>query len=607
MEPLTSLRVVGRSRPTLQALPHALRTIEAFADASALHTLESTASRGLVRLLDRIVAREPSVAKDTFGSWRFDHGTQNAAASSQIAILEWWATHYRPEQSLNVKTLVQVAASKGQLKVLQWLHERYTIPPHEFKPNSLWSLASNYPDVVYWIHAQEFDVPVVIELNLVARTGDLAFMQWLLQHRDQQYTVLFNNNLLPNAMERSDLATVQWLLASSLGEICSEYYLSVHFGYGSSAQICKKRWPREYGNNAPQFYLPEPLEVTEDHLRVFRWLNNEYKWESEEYRNKWIDCVALHAASCNDFEVIKVLEGVETRLPALPRARQIRANSDRFRLPMWLAAFHGHLEMVQWLHTHGGKNNANDSMDGAATGGHLEIVQWLHDNQLYGLKKEIMDVAAWNGHLDILQWLYENAPEYNCTHRAMDVAAGRGHLAVVQWLHANRSEGCTKSAVDSAIRNGHLAVVQWLHANRSEDCSRKAINKAVSNGHVEVVEFLYSHRLHTAISSAAIDEAAINGHLTMVHWLQTNLSPNWTQDALDSAARNGHSEMVRYLVEHCGMRCSQKTIHVACIAGLFGLIEWLAVSGPNPEIVSAAFAPFSFKYSIDVLDLTTLN
>lgn len=597
MELLTSVRVVGRSRPKLQALPHALRTIEVFADASALWTLESAASRGLVSLLDRIAAREPSVARDTFGSSRFEHGAQSAAASGQLAVLEWWTSRYRPEQTPNVSNLVQVAAPNGHLEVLQWLHERYTIPPHEFKPNSLWSLASDHPDVVYWIHAQGLDVPVVTDLNQVARTGDLAFMQWLLQHRGQQFTVHFHNNLLPNAMERSDLATVQWLLANPLGDFCNEYYLSVRFARGSFAKIYEARWPKDYySSDPPRFYLPEPLEVTDDHLRVFRWLSSEYEWTSDEYRDKWIDCVALQAASCNNFEMIKVLEGIEMDQIAPRRARQVGAYIDRFRLPMWLAAFHGHLEMVQWLYAQGGKANSNDSMDGAAAGGHLEIVQWLHANQPYGPKEEAMDVAAWNGHVHILQWLHENAPECSGTRRAMDLAAGRGHLAVVQWLHTNRSEGCTKNAMDNASSNGHLDVVQWLHANRSEGCSRKAINQAISNGHVETVEFLHSTRLPSAISASAMDKAATNGHLKMMQWLQSNLSPTWTQDALDSAARNGHAEVVRYLVEHCGLRCSQQTIHIACKAGLFGLLEWLSVHGPNPEIVSAAFAPFGFGF-----------
>lgn len=592
MELLTSVRVVARSLPQLQALSHVLWAINEFSDASALWTIESAASKRLLSLLDRLLARESSAAHVALGEERFAFGTHNAAANGRVDVLKWWTSCYRPERrlgALEVFDLAQEAASIGHLEVLEWLHSEYTLPSRAYMPNSEWKLASDHADVVYWLHEQALDVPVNVSLVQVDRPGHLAFMQWLFQ-RQELYSVHFDYKLLTNAVELSDLDMIQWLLKTQLFESSSELFLGAHCSFGSSAWILEKRWPRGYYSvSEPCFYLPDPLEVTEAHLRVFRWLNTEYKWKHRQYRDQWINCVALHAASCNSFEMIQVLEGIKVPQSRPLFHRQILAKTDRLRLPMWLAAFHGHLEMVQWLHAQGGKLNANDCMEGAAAGGQLEIVQWLQQNQpydSYGPSKEIMDVAAWNGHLDILQWLHYNAPEYSCTENAMDMAAAQGHLPVVQWLHANRSEGCTRKAMDGAVENGHLEVVQWLFGHRYEGFSQESADKAIASGRVEIVEFIHRNWTEFQVASSALVQVAGNGHLGMIQWLQANVMPIWPQDALDAAASNVQEAVVKYLAGNCKLHCGQQVIDYACRAGLFGLAEWVLVHGLIPELPS---------------------
>lgn len=56
--------------------------------------------------------------------------------------------------------------------------------------------------------------------------------------------------------------------------------------------------------------LPDPLEVSEGHLRVFRWLSTEYEWTtSESYPDpdRWTEKIAMHAAECKNFEMIEIL------------------------------------------------------------------------------------------------------------------------------------------------------------------------------------------------------------------------------------------------------------------------------------------------------------
>ncbi|ETL92756.1 hypothetical protein F442_09239 [Phytophthora nicotianae P10297] len=158
-----------------------------------------------------------------------------------------------------------------------------------------------------------------------------------------------------------------------------------------------------------------------------------------------------------------------------------------------------------------------------------------------------MDVAAAHGHLDVVQWLHANRSE-GCTTAAMDLAATNGHLDTVEWLHAHRSERCTVEAMDGAASGGHLDVVKWLHKYRTEGCTTAAMDNAGSGGHFEVVKWL--HDKHAGCTAAALDGAAAYGKLEIVKWLHRNRSEGCTKLAMDGAAHGGHLRVLRWLLEN---------------------------------------------------------
>ena len=128
----------------------------------------------------------------------------------------------------------------------------------------------------------------------------------------------------------------------------------------------------------------------------------------------------------------------------------------------WLlrAIVKGHLGLVCAL------NRQNS--DGRKTFTAIRKRQWRDP-------ENAMDLAAKHGHVHIVRWLHENRKE-GCTRYAMDMAAKFGHLEVVKWLHANRNEGCTQYGMDQAAENGHLEVIKWLHEKRTESCSYYAMS-----------------------------------------------------------------------------------------------------------------------------------
>jgi hypothetical protein len=98
-----------------------------------------------------------------------------------------------------------------------------------------------------------------------------------------------------------------------------------------------------------------------------------------------------------------------------------------------IAAMHGNLEFLQWLHANGCPWDSGTSSH-AAKAGQLEILQWARTNG-----------CPWDHH----------------TCRA---AAMAGHLEILQWLRAN---GCPwdKTTCEFATRHGHFHIFQWALSN----------------------------------------------------------------------------------------------------------------------------------------------
>lgn len=100
MELLTYVRLVGQSHLKLQNLSHVLRCIDAFAEVPVLWSIEISASRGFLRLLDRLAAREPPVVHAALSSRRFLQGVHSAVTNGLVDVFKWWTTHYLPDHTL---------------------------------------------------------------------------------------------------------------------------------------------------------------------------------------------------------------------------------------------------------------------------------------------------------------------------------------------------------------------------------------------------------------------------------------------------------------------------------------------------------------------------
>ncbi|ETV90281.1 hypothetical protein H310_14902 [Aphanomyces invadans] len=236
------------------------------------------------------------------------------------------------------------------------------------------------------------------------------------------------------------------------------------------------------------------------------------------------------------------------------------------------AARHGHFEVVLFLLEHG-YPCTDEAMNVSARYGHLDIVKALHMHGIAGCTTDAMDWAAEGGHLDVVRFLHENRRE-GCTSNAMDWAAEHGHLDIVKFLHFHRTEGCTPDAMDHAASAGHLDVVQFLHTHRTEGCTTDAMNYAAHAGRLQVVQFLHAHR-HEGCTTSAMDVAAGDGHLDVVQFLHFNRSEGCTEDAMDTAAWHGHAHVVEFLHEHRTEGASPFAMDMAAAKGHLAIIKFL--------------------------------
>ncbi|EGG22316.1 hypothetical protein DFA_04434 [Cavenderia fasciculata] len=185
------------------------------------------------------------------------------------------------------------------------------------------------------------------------------------------------------------------------------------------------------------------------------------------------------------------------------------------------------------------------ALDMAAKHGNLDIVKFLHFNRTEGCSKNAMHGAAKNGHLKMIQFLHEHRQEEHrsegATTDAMDWAAKNGHIDVVKYLSEHRSEGATKrqwirppkidivkiecriDTLKAAIFGGKLDSFYFIYdqvsmvpsrvwpeidQHHSEGATTSAIDQASGNGHIEIVKYLSEHRSEGA-TTKAMDEASV--------------------------------------------------------------------------------------------------
>ncbi|KDO29635.1 hypothetical protein SPRG_05588 [Saprolegnia parasitica CBS 223.65] len=154
------------------------------------------------------------------------------------------------------------------------------------------------------------------------------------------------------------------------------------------------------------------------------------------------------------------------------------------------AAKAGDLPIVQTLYPHRHATNCvhDKAFDQAVSAGHVPVVAYLLERGETG-SGIALALAADHGHLDLVRYLHMHVDDRSGP-VVMDLAAASGHLAVVQYLHTHDVSGCTAVALREAAAYGHADVVAFLVAHRKEGNPLVAWRVARRHGHDDVASIL---------------------------------------------------------------------------------------------------------------------
>lgn len=199
-------------------------------------------------------------------------------------------------------------------------------------------------------------------------------------------------------------------------------------------------------------------------------------------------------------------------------------------------------------------NNIENMIHCAITTANYQLFLLYVDKEKYYYSTKTMDLAAKHGSLDIVIWLHKNRFE-GCTKLAMINAAMNGHQHIIEWLHNNREEGCNEWAINFAAMNGHHHIIEWLHNNRTEGYSIDAIKLAIRNGHYETIKWLFDHSKKEYDKREFISEIRIAsnyGYQDIVKYLIVDKKFKFNCEAMDNAIQNKHYDLAKFLSEHGG-------------------------------------------------------
>lgn len=129
-------------------------------------------------------------------------------------MLQWWIQSYKPsDETPNYLTIFSCAMACSHLHILQWMQQNGVLPLGPFPGEPM---ECRDAQVFYWLHERNIKPEFAIDVESAAMVGDLDYIQWLYDHKDEYPEVNYIKwaTLSHEAAYAGHLNIIQWLLAN---------------------------------------------------------------------------------------------------------------------------------------------------------------------------------------------------------------------------------------------------------------------------------------------------------------------------------------------------------------------------------------------------------
>jgi hypothetical protein len=223
-----------------------------------------------------------------------------------------------------------------------------------------------------------------------------------------------------------------------------------------------------------------------------------------------------------------------------------------------------------------------------ATHGHLDILEFLHTHYSETFTPLVMSRAANHGHLDVVLWLLEHRTE-GFSGPAMDAP----QKVEVLCLFDNAESDAGMSELDQLER---LKVVFEQRPSFFQGCLRCLADAAVRAGNIKILDWVKPFGI-TLLTTTPIRDAVGHGDWKMLEWCHENGFQVFEPDLLALAVAKGQLEMTRWLCNHGYAINSLRLVEVAVQKENVPLMQWLVEHGPPLCLsVGTILATKHFKY-----------
>ncbi|KAF0701466.1 Aste57867_8055 [Aphanomyces stellatus] len=255
---------------------------------------------------------------------------------------------------------MDVAAAKGNMATVQWLHEKYDAgcTYYALQDASMNGhidivkfVIDTYPYVCVPPYRHLYSRPIQGAMKLAATYGHLDIVKLLHNHKlDDE----FSDDPVDGAAGNGHFHVVNWF-------------------YENRHERCTPR--------------AVDLAARNNHFEMVTWLH-------ERRHLVGSTDAGDSAASNGNLEMLQWL---------FRHSKSMFSNRI-----VYFAASYGHLDILKWLHANQIQGCTQDAMNGAAANGHLDVIKWLYQHRMTGCKPRALKSAAENGHVAVVKWLLAN-------------------------------------------------------------------------------------------------------------------------------------------------------------------------------------------------------